>query len=307
MRIPKHLKKGDKIGLVCTARSFILEELEPALKLIEAKGYQAVIGETIGKSYHQYGGTDEERLKDFQMMIRNPEIRAIWICRGGYGTIRILDKIDFTGFMNDPKWIIGYSDVTVLHNYLNNFLGIASLHATMPINITGNTVESIETLFDLLEGKRNPLTFQKHPYNIYSGMPLKGKLIGGNLSILYSLLGTKTGFDTHQKILFLEDVGEYLYHIDRMMISLKNAQKLQQLKGLIVGGMTEMNDNAVPFGKSAEEIILEHTKEFGYPVIFGFPAGHITDNRALLMGDQITVCEAENEIILSYDLKNKQE
>lgn len=307
MRIPKHLKKGDKIGLVCTARSFILEELEPALKLIEAKGYQAVIGETIGKSYHQYGGTDEERLKDFQMMIRNPEIRAIWIFRGGYGTIRILDKIDFTGFMNDPKWIIGYSDVTVLHNYLNNFLGIASLHATMPINITGNTVESIETLFDLLEGKRNPLTFQKHPYNIYSGMPLKGKLIGGNLSILYSLLGTKTGFDTHQKILFLEDVGEYLYHIDRMMISLKNAQKLQQLKGLIVGGMTEMNDNAVPFGKSAEEIILEHTKEFGYPVIFGFPAGHITDNRALLMGEQITVCEAENEIILSYDLKNKQE
>lgn len=300
MRIPKHLKKGDKIGLVCTARSFILEELEPALKLIEAKGYQAVIGETIGKSYHQYGGTDEERLKDFQMMIRNPEIRAIWICRGGYGTIRILDKIDFTGFMNDPKWIIGYSDVTALHNYLNNFLGIASLHATMPINITGNTVESIETLFDLLEGKRNPLTFQKHPYNIYSGMPLKGKLIGGNLSILYSLLGTKTGFDTHQKILFLEDVGEYLYHIDRMMISLKNAQKLQQLKGLIVGGMTEMNDNAVPFGKSAEEIILEHTKEFGYPVIFCFPAGHITDNRALLMGEQITLSEVNYTIEITF-------
>jgi muramoyltetrapeptide carboxypeptidase len=296
MRIPKFLKPGDKIGLICTARGFTEEDLKPTLSLIQSWGYEAVIGNSVGKFDNQYGGTDKERANDLQIMINNPSIRAIWICRGGYGTIRLVDKIDFSGLMNDPKWIIGYSDVTILHNYLNQFLGIASIHATMPINISTNSKESLESLKSIISGQKTSFAFEKKETNLRFEKSIKGKLIGGNLSILYSLLGTKSGFDTHNKILFIEDVGEYLYHIDRMMISLKNANKLSTIKALLVGGMTDMNDNTVPFGKTPEQIISEHCHEYNFPVIFGVPSGHFEDNRALLLGEDCSV-ECENNSI----------
>lgn len=300
MRIPKFLNQGDKIGLICTARGFTYEELKPALSLIEAWGYEAVIGNSVGKFDNQYGGTDKERANDLQSMINNPSIRAIWICRGGYGTIRILDKIDFSNLMNDPKWIIGYSDVTILHNYLNQFLGIASVHATMPINIPTNSKESLDTLKSIISGQKTSFNFDKKEINLRFEKPINGKLIGGNLSILYSLLGTKTGFDTHNKILFIEDVGEYLYHIDRMMISLKNANKHSTIKALLVGGMTDMNDNAVPFGKTPEQIISEHCEAYNFPVIFGVPSGHFEDNRALLLGEDCSIESENNSIKISF-------
>lgn len=304
MRVPKFLKKGDKIGLVCTARGFTVEELKPTLALINTWGYEAVLGQTIGKSFNQYGGTDEERVKDFQNMLNDSSIRAIWICRGGYGTIRIMDKLDFTSFMNDPKWIMGYSDVTVLHNYLNHLLGFASVHATMPINIPTNSTESIDSLHKILRGEAVSYTLDNHPSNRLPKQEIKAPLIGGNLSILYSLLGTKTGFDTHNKILFIEDVGEYLYHMDRMMISLKNAQKLHTIKALLVGGMTDMNDNTTPFGKTTYEIILEHCQDFDYPVIFNVPAGHQEDNRALLLGADCTINLEKDLLSLSFNDHN---
>ncbi len=291
MRIPKYLERGDKIGLTCTARGMTEAELDVAIKLIERHGFKPVLGSTVGKMHHQYGGVDKERINDFQKMMNDQEIKAIWICRGGYGTIRILDQLDFSAFMNHPKWIVGYSDVTVLHAHLNGVLGVASLHATMPINLDKNEEQAIQSLFDALKGKKLEYWFsslgEKKEENI------EGEVIGGNLSILYSLLGTRTVLNTSGKILFIEDLDEYLYHVDRMIIALKRAEKLKNLKALIVGGMTDMNDNNIPFGKSAKEIIIEHTKAYSYPVFFDYPAGHIDDNRTIIMGKKMSLSIGE--------------
>ena len=198
----------------------------------------------------------------------------------------------------NPKWIIGYSDVTVLHSHLNN-LGIASLHATMPINFENNSKESLQSLKNSLLGKSNRIECKGHPFNRL-GL-VDAEIVGGNLSILYSLLGSNSDVDTEGKILFIEDLDEYLYHIDRMMMSLKRNGKLAKLKGLIVGGMNEMNDNQILFGKSAEEIILEHTKEYNYPICFGFPAGHINDNRCIGLGVNSVLKITEDEVSLFWE------
>jgi len=297
LKMPENLKIGDCVGVVSTARKISSDELRFAINELESWGLEVVLGKTIGLSFHQFAGTDKERANDLQEMMDRPNIKAIFCARGGYGTVRIMEHLDFTGFTNHPKWIIGYSDVTILHAHINNYLGIQSLHATMPINFESNTPASLLSLKNYLWGKNDSIQFPSTLMN--KNGEAEGLVIGGNLSILYSILGTNSGFNPDYKILFIEDLDEYLYHIDRMMMALKRAGKLSKLKGLIVGGMTKMNDNEIPFGKSAEEIILEHCGQFDYPICFQAPIGHLDDNRALVFGKNYTLLVADSLVKLS--------
>ena len=282
---PQNLKKGDTILILATARKH-LSGLEPTFNLLKEWGLEVVLGNSIGKEYNQLSGEDDIRANDFQDAINNPSVKAIWCVRGGYGTVRIIDKIDFEPLLKNPKWVIGYSDVTVLHSHLHN-LGIETLHATMPINIAKNSVEAKETLRKAIFGEKLTYKIPTDDMNLLG--KANGELIGGNLSIIYSLMGSSSSMDTKDKILFLEDLDEYLYHLDRMMMNLKRANYLKNLKGIIVGGMTTMKDNENGWGKDANEIIYEHTKDLGIPIVFNFPAGHINDNRALIMGRKLSL------------------
>jgi len=295
MIIPEKLKIGDKIGIVSAARKITLEELSPAIKLLENWGFEVAFGANLFEENNQFSGTIEQRTADFQSMIDNDAIRAILCARGGYGTVQIIDNIDFSSLKNKPKWIIGYSDVTVLHSHLNN-LGIASFHATMPINFENNSAASLQSLKNSLLGTSNRIECKSYAFNRLG--EVDAEIVGGNLSILYSLLGSNSDIDTEGKILFIEDLDEYLYHIDRMMMNFKRNGKLAKLKGLIVGGINDMNDNEILFGKSVEEIILEHTKEYDYPICFGFPAGHINDNRCIKLGVKSVLKITENGVSL---------
>lgn len=284
MITPKTLQESDTVGIVSTARKIYLDEIKPAIELLKSWDLKVKIGQTIGLEDHQFAGTDEQRAKDFQDMLDDEEVKAIWCARGGYGTVRIIDQLNFDKFKQSPKWIIGYSDVTVLLNHLNN-LGYESLHATMPINVKKNSSEALQSLKDVLFAK--PLSY-KIPSHEFNGKgKVDGELIGGNLSILYSQLGSKTALNTNDKILFVEDLDEYLYHVDRMMQNLKRNGYFDTLKGLIVGSMSDMNDNTIPFGKTAEEIVYDVCKDFDFPICFGFPSGHLDDNRALIFGRTI--------------------
>ena len=296
MIIPKKLEAGDKIGVISTARKITIEELSPAIKTLESWGLKVVLGVNLFKEEDQFSGTVEQRTADLQSMIDDNSIKAILCARGGYGTVQIIDSIDFTNLKINSKWIVGYSDVTVLHSHLNN-LGIASLHATMPINFKSNTKESLSSLKNSLFGNLNSIECKAHPLNKFG--KIVGHIVGGNLSILYSLLGSHSDIDTTGKILFIEDLDEYLYHIDRMLMNLKRNNKFTKLKGLIVGGMSDMNDNKISFGKTAEEIILEHTKDYEFPICFGFPAGHLTDNRCVRLGTSSLLEVNENGVSFS--------
>ena len=223
---------------------------------------------------------------NFQQFIDDERIDAIWCARGGYGTIRIIDSLDFSRFIKKPKWIIGYSDITVLHSK-GQQLEFETLHATMPINISKNSSESIESLRKVLFGESLMYTIPTISYNKKG--TTTGELIGGNLSMLYSMTGSDLSLHTKGKILFLEDLDEYLYHIDRMLMNLKRNGYFDHLAGLIVGGMTDMHDNSVAFGKNAHEIIVDITSEFDFPICFNFPAGHLDDNRALIFGRSVTL------------------
>jgi muramoyltetrapeptide carboxypeptidase len=281
---PAYLNIGDTVAIVSTARKISLEEISPAIKLLKSWGLKIVIGRTIALEDYQFAGNDTQRTTDFQAMLDRKNIQAIWCARGGYGTVRIIDELNFSNFLNNPKWIIGYSDVTVLHSHLHQ-LGVKTLHATMPINVSKNTKLSLSSLKNsLFEAK----TTQKTNFTKHNKLgKTEGILVGGNLSILYSLLGSKSSIDTNGKILFIEDLDEYLYHIDRMTIALKRNGYFKNLKGLIVGGMTQMHDNSIPFGKTAEEIILNAVRDYAFPVCFNFPAGHLEDNRALVLGSEV--------------------
>ncbi len=298
MIIPEKLKIGDKIGIVSSARKISLEELKAAIKILENWGFEIVLGKNLFEENNQFSGTIEQRTTDLQSMIDNDAIKVILCARGGYGTVQIIDNLNFNRFKKNPKWIIGYSDITVLHSHLNN-LGIASLHATMPINFENNSIESLQSLKNALLGKSNRIECKSNAFNRLG--KADAEIVGGNLSILYSLLGSNSDIDTEGKILFVEDLDEYLYHIDRMIINLKRNGKLAKLKGLIVGGMTDMNDNEIPFGKSVEEIILEHTNKYDYPICFGFAAGHINDNRCIKLGLRSVLEINENGVSLSQE------
>ena len=280
MKTPDYLKKGSKIALVAPARKISREEIAVAVKWIAEKGFVAVYDDRLFAEYHQLAGDDDFRAGVLQYYLDRDDIDAILCARGGYGTIRIVDKLDFTKFGKHPKWIIGYSDVTVLHAKMQQ-LGYQSIHGTMAINFEKNTEEALESLYEALIGTRdNVETHGRASLQSFDNVPI----VGGNLSVLYSMLGSDLFPVTDGKILFIEDLDEYLYHIDRMMMALKRAGKLSNLKALLVGAFTDMHDNAIPFGMTAKEIIYEKVKEYGYPVIWDFPAGHIDNNLAIVLG-----------------------
>jgi muramoyltetrapeptide carboxypeptidase len=292
MPSPPFLRSGDRIGIVAPARKIIKRELKPALKVFREWKLDVVPGSHIFEESHQFSGSDEVRADDLQQMLDDESIRAVFCARGGYGTVRIVDRLNLTRFAQHPKWIVGFSDVTVLHSHIHQTLGIPTLHGMMPLNIVrGKKMEArkeaLESLRRALFGEPLPYEIPAHPFN--RAGTCSGKLVGGNLSLLYSLLGSCSDIDTRGKILFIEDLDEYLYHIDRMMMALRRAGKFDHLNGMIVGGMTQMRDNKVPFGKTAEEIVAEHLRDYDFPVCFGFPAGHIEDNRALILGEECSL------------------
>lgn len=298
MIIPPTLKPGDTIGIVSTARKITETEIKPFLSLLKEWQLQPLLGTTIGATDNQFAGSDALRTQDFQEMLDNPKVKAIWCARGGYGTVRMVDGLDFSKFDKNPKWIIGYSDITVLHNALHN-LGIASLHAQMGLEIEQKTDATRQTLYDALFGNTYTIEYISKG-NLNRVGNVKGELVGGNLSVLSSLLGSPSAINTKGKILFLEDLDEYLYHIDRMIQNLKRNGLFSESKGLVVGGMSQMNDNTVPFGKTAEEIIWDAVKEYNYPVCFGFPAGHVKDNRALVLGQEAILKVDKKTITLGF-------
>ena len=297
MIAPPYLQKGDTIAIVATARKNIDDNLKPAIEWLHNWGLEVVIGTTIGLDNNQLAGTDQERALDFQTQLDNPNIKAIWCVRGGYGTVRMIDLLDFTKFKQHPKWIIGFSDVTVLHSHLTT-LGYQSIHGIMPISSKASA-EAKETLKKALFGEPLLYNLPTDPANRFGAA--KGILVGGNLSILYSLLGSPSAIDCTDKILFIEDLDEYLYHIDRMLINLKRNGCLQSLKGIVVGGMTKMKDNDIPWGKNALEIIDDITKNLKIPVIYNFPAGHLADNRALIIGRQVRLESNSEQSLLIFE------
>lgn len=282
---PRYLKKGDKIGIVSTAGKIDKEYIDNAVNVLAQLGFEVVLGKNVLAANNMFAGTDAQRAFDFQEMINDKSIKAIICSRGGYGTVRIIDKIDFSGLVKSPKWICGYSDITVLHSVINQKYGIETIHGTMPISFS--KAKSLELLIDTLTGKIPEYEIKSDALNITG--KAEGILTGGNLSVLYSLRGTPYDIDTDGKVLFIEDLGEYLYHIDRMMMNLKVGGKLKKLKALIVGGMSDMKEGNTLYGKTANEIILESVKEYDYPVCFNFPAGHIDDNFPLIMGREMRV------------------
>ena len=284
------LHQGSKIGIAAPARCVTLEEMQFAIHWLEEQGFVPVYDDRLFKGHYIFAGDDDFRAAVFQEYIDNEQVEAIWLARGGYGSIRIIDKLDFTQFLQHPKWIVGFSDGTILHSKLNR-LGVPSLHASMPFYFANKTPEAKQSLFDALTGKPLHYKMPAHPQNRIGQM--EGEIIGGNLSVLYGLTGSNTFPDLEGKILFIEEVDEYIYHIDRMMHALKRAGKLEHLKGLIIGGLTQIHDNTDPFGMSVEEVIAEAVSAYDYPVCFGFPAGHFDDNRTVFLGQksQLSVTE----------------
>lgn len=298
LKKPEKLGIGDTVGLLSTARKTKPSELKSAIELVDKWGLKSVIGKSIGAEKNQFAGSDELRIQDFQNMLDDPTIKAIWCTRGGYGTVRILDNLDFTKFKENPKWIIGYSDITAMHSHIHN-MGIESLHAQIAVNIENKSAAASESIKRVLFGESYQINVTVKNKLSKPGIAI-GQLVGGNLSLLYSLCGSESAINTDGKILFIEDLDEYLYNIDRMMINLKRNGMLDNLSGLIVGGLTDMNDNAVPFGKTAEEIIYDAVKDYDYPICFNFPAGHIIDNRALILGRNTTLEVENNKVTLKF-------
>ncbi len=292
------LSKGDKIGIVAPARKISRDELLPALEVIKDAGFVPVLGKNVFNVYNQFAGTDDERAADFQEMINRNDIKALLAARGGYGCARIIDKIDFSPIFRNPKWIAGYSDITVFHNHLAN-LGIASLHSTMPINFMENTGDSLTSLFDALKGKKPVYNFKNKKKTNREGV-CEGEVVGGNLSVLYSISGSKSFPENKGKILFLEDIDEHLYHIDRMITAMKRAGVFENLNGMILGAFTQMHNRGTKFGKTAYEIIAEAVSEYKFPVAYGFRAGHQKQNLTLIMGAKAKLVVNSTEARLEY-------
>ncbi|GGK61893.1 LD-carboxypeptidase [Rufibacter glacialis] len=297
MTVPA-LQQGDTVGIVCLARKVSLEDIQEGINLLEAWGLSVVLGQSIGAEDGYFGGPDELRKTDFQQMLDNPQIKAIFSARGGYGTTRILDQLDFSGLQQNPKWIIGFSDVTALLCHLHT-LGLPSVHGTMPLLMgKPETAEADETLRRLLFQEPLSYAVPANPHNIMGEGT--GQLVGGNLILLDTISGTASDVDYSGKILFLEDVGEYYYNVDRVLVHLRRLGKLQQLAGLVVGQFSDMNDTQVPFGRDVPQIILEHCGGYGYPICFDFPVGHVDRNFAMAVGREATLRVGVDGVSLAY-------
>lgn len=298
-KIPPYLKKGDTIGIVAPAGFMPIEKMQNCIEILDSWGYTVELGTTThSSSINYFSGTDEERLNDLQSMMDNKHIKAILCARGGYGMSRIIDQLSFKKFRKHPKWIIGFSDITVLHAHLLRNYKIASMHAPMAAAFNLGEINNpfLAALKSSLQGEPQTYECAYHPYNKQGHA--KGILFGGNLSLIAHLIGTNSDVKTTNKILFLEDVGEYLYNIDRLFVQLKRAGKLKKLKGLIIGGFTENKDTERPFGKTPYEIIFDHVKDADYPVCFGFPVSHNKENMALKIGQAYKLDVHESKSLL---------
>ena len=298
MHLPPFLKSNDTVAIAATARAISKDELRPFVELCEKQELNIVYADNIGSRSHQFAGTDKERAEALQELLDNTNVKAIFCARGGYGTARIIDHLDFSIFKNKPKWIVGFSDITVLHLHINSNFEIASLHAPMPSTLSINTKECWDKTFSILKGESGiSYTISAHPLNVDG--KVKGMLLGGNLSVIYSLMGSSTLLDFKDKILFLEDLDEYLYHMDRMMVNLKRSNSLTGIAALVVGGMSEMNDNKIPFGASVEEIISSkiYTQT---PQVYGLSSGHISNNLPLMLGVDYQLLIKNKQAILKW-------
>lgn len=280
---PPFLRPGDTIAIVSPAKAIEAHHIDHAKALFEAAGMQVLIGGHAYGQHNYFSGTDEQRLHDFQAALDNPDVKAIICARGGYGCVRIAEQLQWANLLREPKWIVGFSDVTVLHQKAFR-LGVQSIHATMPLNYRENSPEALDSLWETLLKGTTDHRWQASPHNL-SGSAT-GTLIGGNLSIIYSLLATPLTFDFDGAILFLEDVGEQLYHLDRMFQTLKLSGALDRIAGLVIGGMTDMKETAVPTGWTMEQVVLDALKYRKIPVAFDAPIGHIGDNRAVICGKE---------------------
>lgn len=297
MIAPPALKQGDLIYITAPAKSIHESPVFIAKNFFESHGYRVEISKNCFGQYNYFSGTDQQRMEDLQYGIDHPEVKAILCARGGYGCVRILDGLQWANMLREPKWLIGFSDITVFHHRLNN-LGVQSIHGTMSLNFEKNSAETFETLLHALNG--NIYEIHAPVNNNNRKGQANGELIGGNLSIVYSLLGTNEVYDFEGSILFLEDLAEHYYHLDRMFFALKKAGALEKINGLIIGGMTDLEDTAVPFGMTIEELVLQFFQYRNIPICFDFPAGHIDDNRALVFGKNVklTVNEAGSTLLI---------
>jgi muramoyltetrapeptide carboxypeptidase len=283
-----------KIRIVSPAKAIEKTHIDFAKNYLESQGFLVEVSEGCLGNHHYFSGTDKERLVDFQVALDDNSVDVILCTRGGYGCLRIIDYLDFSNFVKSPKLIIGFSDVTVFHNHINAHFGLPTVHATMPLNFENNSIESLQSLVDVINGKG--LNYEL-PTNVNNKMgSVKAEVVGGNLAIIYALIGTDSDINLDGKILFIEDVGEYIYTIDRMLLALKKSGKLKNLAGLIIGGMTNIKDTEVPFGKTLEEIILESVSQLNIPVCFDFKAGHIDDNRAIVLGKEAELTVAADKV-----------
>ncbi|MEO6136414.1 MAG: LD-carboxypeptidase [Ginsengibacter sp.] len=296
--IPPYLKPGDTIGLVCPAGFMPVEKYQTCIETLNSWGFKVKVGKTPGHQFHYFSGTDEERTSDLQHMMDDKKIKAILCARGGYGTGRIIDELDFKKFKQRPKWIIGFSDITVLGSHLYSNFKIASLHAPMAAAFNDGEFKNpyIQSLREALIGKKAAYTTK--PDTMDQPGKGSGMLLGGNLSLIANLIGTPSDINTKNKILFIEDVGEYIYNVDRMMYQLKRSGKLEHLKGLVVGRFSDMKDTTTPFGQSTEEVIKAIVKDYKYPVCFNFPVSHDKENYALKVGAKYKLTVDQNFVSL---------
>ncbi|TAE19158.1 MAG: LD-carboxypeptidase [Bacteroidetes bacterium] len=294
---PPYLQIGDKVGIIAPAKKVEPQEISHAIHVLESWGLEVVLGEHLYKSHYVFAGTDLERTEDLQKMLDRQDIRAIVCARGGYGTSRIVDNLDFTTFKQNPKWIVGFSDITVLHCEVH-MQGIESIHGIMPLLFPKQTLATIDSLRQTLFGLPTHIQVPAQPLNRVG--KAEGQMIGGNLSLLANIIGTPSEIDTTGKILFLEDVSEYLYHLDRMMVQLHRAQKLKSLAGLVVGEFSELRDQDNSFGKTVHELIADIVAPYNYPVAYNFPIGHEQHNLSIVCGRQAYLDVKATEATLKH-------
>lgn len=299
MIIPPYLSPGDTVAFAAPARKISKQEILPAEQWLKSVGFNVFYDDRLFAEEHQFAGNDDVRASYFQDLLNDDSIKLIWCVRGGYGSARIIDRLDFTHFCQQPKWICGYSDITVFHSHIQRHLNTATLHAIMPINITEEKIQqpAVQSFLAAITGQ--DLTYEMGIHPLSRLEAFSGILTGGNLSMLYSLMASPSDVDTTDKVLFIEDLDEYLYHIDRMMLNLKRGGKLSHVKALLVGHLSDMHDNTIPFGKNAEEIVADHFRELNIPLIFNVPAGHLPDNRAFRMGCKTEGYFVDNKYIIN--------